>query len=50
MPSLIGTVVPYTDIEAVVALLDGIYKVNLGDRGISLIVRCRIRHAGEPIQ
>lgn len=37
MPSLIGTVVPYTDIEAVVALLDGIYKVNLETEEIVLL-------------
>lgn len=29
MPSLIGTVVPYLENEAVVALLDGVYKVDL---------------------
>jgi len=37
MPSLIGTVVPYTEDEAVVALLDGIYKVNLQSEELTLL-------------
>lgn len=37
MPSLIGTVVPYTNNEAVVALLDGIYKVNLDSGELMLL-------------
>lgn len=36
MPSLIGTVVPYTENEAVVALLDGIYIVNLETDEVTL--------------
>ena len=37
MPSLIGTVVPYKESEAVVALLDGIYKVNLQTEELSIL-------------
>ncbi|MBT8394473.1 MAG: SMP-30/gluconolactonase/LRE family protein [Bacteroidia bacterium] len=37
MPSLIGTVVPYNENEAVVALLDGVYKVDLLTEEISLL-------------
>ncbi len=37
MPSLIGTVVPYTEDEAVVALLNGIYKVNLQSEELILL-------------
>lgn len=37
MPSLIGTVVPYTENEAVVALLDGIYKVDLKSEELTLL-------------
>ena len=37
MPSLIGTVVPYTKNEAVVALLDGIYKVDLNLGELTLL-------------
>ena len=37
MPSLIGTVVPYIESEAVVALLDGIYKVNLQTEELSIL-------------
>jgi sugar lactone lactonase YvrE len=37
MPSLIGTVVPYKDNEAIVALLDGIYKVDLKSEELGLL-------------
>lgn len=37
MPSAIGTVVPYTDDEAVVALVDGIYKVDLNSGELSIL-------------
>ena len=37
MPSLIGTVVPYKENEAVVALVDGIYKVNLLTEEVTLL-------------
>lgn len=37
MPSLIGTVVPYNENEAVVALVDGIYKVNLQTEELNLL-------------
>lgn len=37
MPSLIGTVVPYNKNEAVVALLDGVYKVNLQTEEVALL-------------
>ena len=37
LPSLVGTVVPYTKSEAVVALLDGIYKVNILSGEVSLL-------------
>lgn len=37
LPSLVGTVVPYTKSEAVVALLDGIYKVNVLSGELSLL-------------
>jgi len=37
MPSLIGTVVPYSENEAIVALLDGIYKVDLQTEELSIL-------------
>ena len=37
MPSLIGTVVPYQENEAVVALLDGIYKVDLQTEELNIL-------------
>ena len=37
LPSLVGTVVPYTNSEAVVALLDGIYKVNIISGEVTLL-------------
>ena len=37
MPSLIGTVVPYKENEAVVALVEGIYKVNLLTEEVTLL-------------
>lgn len=36
-PSRIGTVVPYTQNEAVVALEDGIYKLNINTGAVSLL-------------
>ena len=37
MPSRIGTVVPYNSKEAVVALQDGVYKINLETEKLSLL-------------
>ena len=37
MPSLIGTVVPYKENEAIVALIDGVYKVNLQTEEVTVL-------------